>query len=197
MEFGDIDYSREEHLSSKKLHKVKWQYSSINFDNMSIYKRDIQKIFEDINKQQDSINIAIKQAFAESKYKLERDNILSTDKKKNIDNKENFDSPSDKHKLKDELKSEVKQKFSIGDFIMLRTKSKCGSERINRVYEVKQIIWCIEDLPIQSLVVKQISGPNTNGLTMNIHDCKRLHVKYEAGLQILSMKLNWIKIKKR
>ena len=104
---------------------------------------------------------------------------------------------SDKHKLKAKLKEEIKYRFKIGDHYMLRIKSKSRSQHIKRIYEIKQIIWSMNEIPIQAVVVKQIAGPNSNIMTLNIHDCKRLHVKYEAGLQVLSMKLNWIKLKNK
>lgn len=106
-----------------------------------------------------------------------------------------IDEFSAKHKLKAELKAKVKYKFKVGDYYMLRTKSKCGSRAFKRVYQIKQIIWCINELPVSALVVKQLSGPCSNLMTMNLHDCHRMHVKYEPGLQVLSMDLNWVQIK--
>ena len=106
--------------------------------------------------------------------------------------KNTSNSSSEKSKLKAKLKSEVHKRFKIGDFICLRTKAKGGCKRIERMYQIKQVVWTMNDLVIKALVVKQISGPNYNMFSMNRYDCARVHVKYEPGLQFLSMELPWI-----
>lgn len=102
------------------------------------------------------------------------------------------ESPSVKSLLIQKLKQEVKRKFVKGEYLTLRIKSNISAKRINRIYQVKQIVWSIDDTPIKAIVVKQVYGPNYNMCSLNHQDCKRIHVKYEQGLQFLSMDLNWV-----
>lgn len=101
--------------------------------------------------------------------------------------------PSQKKCIKDDLKKEFKKfkniKFVRGQKYVIRHKQIRGVK--NPVYEIRQIVWCMDDYPICGLVVKQISGHNMNKSCMSVHDCKNLHVKYEPGLYIMSMFLNW------
>ena len=102
---------------------------------------------------------------------------------------------SDKHKLKAKLKEEIPVKFIVGNKYMLRYKQKFSRIIIQRTYLIKQIIWCIDLVPVQAVIVKPLDGQYDSRLCLNIHDCERLHVKYEPGLKVMSMKLNWIKMK--
>lgn len=191
-----------------------YKHSKISISSTSGLNTMMTHSFEDsINKameQAASLEVAINQAMADMRKQLDDDfdeafgNIQIScgrpsytikynkeTKTATIDN----DSLSEKAKLKAQLKSEVNKKFKIGDFICLRTKAKGGCKRIERVYQIKQIVWSMNDLVIKALVVKQVSGPNYNMFSMNRYDCTRVHVKYEPGLQFLSMDLPWIPAK--
>lgn len=101
---------------------------------------------------------------------------------------------SKKHQLKSEVKRSLNKrfKFCIGSIYVLKSKSKVSAYRTVKEYVVRQIIWTMNEIPVNALVVKQISGPTSTGTSfLNVDDCKHLHVKYERGLQILSMTLNW------
>lgn len=102
---------------------------------------------------------------------------------------------SDKHVAKSNAKEELpdkKRKFKIGKLYTLKSKTKVADHRVTRTYQLKQIVWTMCDVQINGLVVKQVAGPDNHATAfLSINDCKNLHVKYEAGLQILPMSLNW------
>lgn len=102
---------------------------------------------------------------------------------------------SDKHAAKSNAKEELpakKRKFKIGKLYTLKSKTKVTDHRVTRTYQLKQVVWTMGDVQINGLVVKQVAGPDNYATAfLNINDCKNLHVKYEAGLQILPMSLNW------
>lgn len=104
--------------------------------------------------------------------------------------------PSDKSKLLTELKNSVNNRrlFHRGAYLMLRTKLRDRAGRVEKIYQVKQVIWSIDELPVKAVVVKQLTGPNNNISALSRYDCAGLHVKYESGLQVLSMELPWVAV---
>ena len=97
---------------------------------------------------------------------------------------------------KNEAKASVKTRYKIGDQVILRGKIKDGSERIVKKFEVKKVIWSVHSNPVNILILKQIEGPNNNR-SLDKNDCKKYHIKYEEGLQVYSMMLNFSKIRKK
>lgn len=97
---------------------------------------------------------------------------------------------------KNEAKASVKTRYKIGDHVILRGKIKDGSERIVKKFEVKKVIWSVHSNPVNILILKQIEGPNNNR-SLDKNDCKKYHIKYEEGLQVYSMMLNFSKIRKK
>lgn len=118
---------------------------------------------------------------------------LPLDLKKAIDKLNEY---KNKKKAKDEAKSFVKVKYKVGDTVILRGKIRDGSERIVKKFEVKKVIWSIHSNPVNILILKQLEGPNNNR-SLDKNDCKKYHIKYEPGLQVYSMMLNFSKIKKK
>lgn len=96
---------------------------------------------------------------------------------------------------KNQAKSFINRKFKIGDILVLRGKIKDGSERNVKEFEVKKVIWSVKSQPVNVLILKQLSGINTN-MSLNKNDCKKYHIKYEPGLQVYSMSLNFNKKKR-
>ena len=92
---------------------------------------------------------------------------------------------------KSQAKAKLRRKFHIGEQISLKVKSKCGSTEVIRGYVVKKCIYTINGQEINAVVVKQIYGPKTRIYTLNRHDCEKFHIKFEPGLQVYSMLLNW------
>jgi len=101
-----------------------------------------------------------------------------------------------KKKSKNEAKNAVKVRYKIGDYIILRGKIKDGSEPIVKKFEVKKIIWSINANPVNILILKQLDGVNNNR-SLDRNDCLKYHIKYEPGLQVYSMMLNFSKIRRK
>lgn len=97
---------------------------------------------------------------------------------------------------KNEAKASVKTRYKIGDHVILRGKIKDGSERIVKKFEVRKVIWSVHSNPVNILILKQIEGPNNNR-SLDKNDCKKYHIKYEEGLQVYSMMLNFSKIRNK
>lgn len=102
---------------------------------------------------------------------------------------------SEKHKLKSDLKSKLKHKFKLGQFYSLKFKPKHSNYGFKCIFQVKQLVWTMDDTPVCGLVVKQVDGPSIGRQFLNVSDCKNLHIKYEQGLQIMSMHLQWAPVK--
>lgn len=101
-----------------------------------------------------------------------------------------------KKKSKNEAKNAVKVRYKIGDYIVLRGKIKDGSEPIVKKFEVKKVIWSIHANPVNILILKQLEGVNNNR-SLDKNDCLKYHIKYEPGLQVYSMMLNFSKIRRK
>lgn len=115
-------------------------------------------------------------------------------KKKNIMDPNH--EPSEKSKLLTQLKESVsnRRRFKKGAYLMLRTKLLDRTGRLEKIYVVRQVVWSIDDVVIKGLVVKQVAGINLNMSSLTRNDCLTLHVKYEPGLQLLSMELPWLPV---
>jgi hypothetical protein len=50
---------------------------------------------------------------------------------------------------------------------------------------------------MNSLIVKKLSGPEEKIYSLTPYDCKRLHIKFQPGLQIMSMNTKNLRLKKR
>lgn len=92
-----------------------------------------------------------------------------------------------KRRLKKEAKAEVKKKFICGRTYYLK-----GRGGIKKEYILKKYIYTINESIVNIVIMKQISGPRASIYTLNPYDCKRYHIKYEEGLQVFSMQMNWI-----
>lgn len=97
---------------------------------------------------------------------------------------------------KNQAKNSVNVRYKIGDILILRGKIRDGSPELIKKFEVKKVIWSIKEVPVNILILKQLEGVNNN-MSLTKNDCKRYHIKYEEGLQVYSMGLNFIKRKKK
>lgn len=96
-----------------------------------------------------------------------------------------------KQQLKNQAKSKVKRKFKVGEHISLKLKIKGGDRDIIKGFRVVKFVYTINNYEANILILKQISGPQRNIYTLNRHDCRKLHIKYQPGLQVFSMFMNW------
>lgn len=96
---------------------------------------------------------------------------------------------SEKTKLKRQEKKKINKKFVVNHTYHLRTKLNNENRKI---FVLKKFIYTINDLPVDILILKQLSGEKNKIFTLSREECKILHIKYEDGLQVWPMDLNWI-----
>ena len=95
--------------------------------------------------------------------------------------------------IKRDAKASTSKRYKIGDTLLLKTGIRDGSEKVLKKFVVKKVIWKVKDNIRNILVLKQIAGPQTTIFTLSRVDCRRYHIKYEPGLQVYSMEMNFIK----
>lgn len=91
-----------------------------------------------------------------------------------------------KREIKQQAKAEIKKKFIVGQTYYLK------SNKIKREYILKKFIYTINETVVNIVIMKQIAGPFNAIYTLNQYDCRRYHIKYEEGLQVFSMQMNWV-----
>lgn len=96
---------------------------------------------------------------------------------------------SEKTRLKRQEKKKINKKFVVNHTYHLRTKLNNENRKI---FVLKKFIYTINDLPVNILILKQLSGEKNKIFTLSREECKILHIKYEDGLQVWPMDLNWI-----
>ena len=81
--------------------------------------------------------------------------------------------------------------FKIGDHYTLSSVACDGFEAKTKTYELVGIVNKFADVDVDSLIVKQVDGHQGIVYTLSKNDCHFLGVKYEKGLQLLPITLNW------
>ena len=102
----------------------------------------------------------------------------------------------EKYKAKHQAKRSISKRFKIGKKYFLRIKPKDGSREVVRGYVCKKFIYTMNDMPMNIVIMKQFSGEEAKKFTLDRHECEKFHVKFEPGLEVWSMNLNWIPEKK-
>jgi hypothetical protein len=101
-------------------------------------------------------------------------------------------------KTEDIKKSEPKKKvkkFKIGERYLIYP---MNNKKLRREFVVKKTIYSIKDREVNIVIMKQISGPeSTTKFTLSKEDCLKYHLKYEDGLQVCSMELDWKLLKNK
>ena len=86
------------------------------------------------------------------------------------------------------------RRFKVGDhYIIYPYKNKA----LKREYVVKKTIYNIEDYEVRILIMKQVKGGYHTKYTLNRKDCAMFHLKYEEGLEVFSMDLDWKLLNKK
>jgi hypothetical protein len=83
-------------------------------------------------------------------------------------------------------------KWVNGNIYKLRVRGKFGIRGYERRYVLKKFIYNVKNVPVNVVIMKQLSGPRSTTFTLSKSDCIRFHIKYEDGLQVMSMAMNWI-----
>lgn len=86
-------------------------------------------------------------------------------------------------------------KFIKGEKYALSGVSCEGFEMPEKVYELVKVHDKFDDVDINSVIVKQISGDQDKIFTLSKNDCDHIGIEYENGLQIFPKQLNWRRVK--
>lgn len=89
-----------------------------------------------------------------------------------------------------------KTKWVVGGTYVQKIKPRNGSKPLIWEYELIKYVYTIKDYQMNSLIVKKISGPDERIFSLSPYDCKRLHIKFQQGLQIISMNTKNLRLKK-
>lgn len=90
-------------------------------------------------------------------------------------------------------KREIGKKFIVGKKYFLKVRSVTNNH-LYKIYELKKFIYSINNRTVNVVVMKRINETDeeTNTtFTLNRTDCAKYHIKYEKGLQVFPMELNW------
>lgn len=93
---------------------------------------------------------------------------------------------------KPEVKKKVR-KFKIGERYLIYP---MNNKKLRREFVVKKTIYNIKGKEVNIVIMKQISGSESTKFTLSKEDCLKFHLKFEEGLQVFSMELDWKLVKK-
>lgn len=101
-----------------------------------------------------------------------------------------------KNIAKNKAKRSINKRFKVGGRYFLHLKSRDGSRYILKEYVCKKIIYSLNDNIMNIVIMQQVAGEVDKKFTLNKNECKQFHIKYESGLEVYSMDMNWISEKK-
>lgn len=85
-------------------------------------------------------------------------------------------------------------KYCVGDRYILQG---CECDEFDmpiKEYELKGVLGTVNGIVLDSLVMKQISGPTSTIFSLTKGDCNTLNIPFERELQIFPQNLNWVKV---
>ena len=97
-----------------------------------------------------------------------------------------------KNVTKRQAKRSIKKRFKIGGRYFLHLKSRDGSRYVLKEFVCKKFIYSLHDNIMNIVIMQQVAGELDKKFTLNKNECKQFHIKYEPGLEVYSMELNWI-----
>lgn len=109
------------------------------------------------------------------------------------DNKKAYQT---KYLTKHRAKNRIKTKFKIGRYYYQRIKPKDGSPDIIIKYQCVKTIYSVNDIEMGIVIMKQITPFDGKKFTLDKHECQKFHIKFEPGLEVWPMDINWIPEKK-
>lgn len=91
-----------------------------------------------------------------------------------------------------------KNKLVRGAKYILKGLECDGFEMPSRVYQVVALVNSVNDVVLNSVVMRQLSGFDSDvKFTLSKQECQVLHIKYEPGLQLFPAGLRWKKYTSR
>lgn len=85
----------------------------------------------------------------------------------------------------------LKPTYIPGQVYSIQGKNCDGFSVAKRFYKIIHVIKTLFDIPINSLVVRQISGPQSTIWTLSRNDCDKLNIQYYPHLQLFPISMNW------
>lgn len=101
-----------------------------------------------------------------------------------------------KNIAKNKAKRSINKRFKVGGRYFLHLKSRDGSRYIVKEYICKKFIYSLNDNIMNIVIMQQVAGEVDKKFTLNKNECKQFHIKFEPGLEVYSMDMNWITEKK-
>lgn len=101
-----------------------------------------------------------------------------------------------KYWAKHRAKKKIKTKFKIGRYYFQRIKPKDGSPNVVIKYQCVKPIYSIKDIETNIVIMRQISPYDGRKFTLDRQECAKFHIKFEPGLEVWPMEINWIPEKK-
>ena len=97
-----------------------------------------------------------------------------------------------KYIAKHKAKNRIKTKFKIGRYYFQRIKPKDGSPNVVIKYQCVKTIYSIKDIETNIVIMRQITPYDGRKFTLDRQECQKFHIKYEPGLEVWPMEINWI-----
>ena len=97
-----------------------------------------------------------------------------------------------KYIAKHKAKNRIKTKFKIGRYYYQRIKPKDGSPNIVIKYQCVKTIYSIKDIEANIVIMRQLTPYDGRKFTLDRQECQKFHIKYEPGLEVWPMEINWI-----
>ena len=83
-------------------------------------------------------------------------------------------------------------KFIIGDIYSLTKEDCCEFELPTKKYKLIGVINTVNEIDINSLVMKQVEGEQSLIFSLSKMDCKLFNIPFEQGLQLFPQNLGWV-----
>lgn len=90
--------------------------------------------------------------------------------------------------------SRFKEYFFIGEKYSLKAPSCEGFEMKEKIYQLIGVVNNFSDVPINSVIMKQISGEKDLIFALSKSDCLHLGIEYEPELQLFPQDMSWNRV---
>lgn len=93
------------------------------------------------------------------------------------------------------VKKERKERFTIGKRYSLRGMECDDFEMPTKEYELVGLVSSVNDINLDSVIMKQVSGNVGTIFSLTKNDCRLLNIDFQQGLQLFPKNLDWKEIK--
>lgn len=94
---------------------------------------------------------------------------------------------------KQEAKKQIKTKFIIGHIYRLAYRANDKYYK-QKTFKLIKFIYTINNNPVNILILKSLDNEHYHKFSLNKNECLKYHIKYQPGLEVYPMNLNWIDI---